>query len=64
MTQWLKESPSLSENLCLVPSTHLETHYICTPVPGDLTPSAGVQKHQAYMWYTNMDGDETPIHVK
>lgn len=52
--QQLRTLSALSDDLGSIPSIHWWLTTVYTPVPRNLTPSFGLQGHQAYMWYTDM----------
>lgn len=45
----------------LVPKSQLKT---VIPVSEGLTPSSGLREYQAYMWWTDIQPDKTPIQIK
>lgn len=57
MVQCLRVLFALSENLGLVPSTHM-----VALVLGDLMASAGAHRHQTCTWCIDVYGGKTPIH--
>lgn len=53
------------EGLALLPTTQMVAlQASITPVLRDLMSSSDLSKHQVYMWYIHMKGDEESIHRK
>ena len=59
MALQIKTPAIVVEDLGLIPSTHMVTHNHLTPVPGPLTPSSDICRHQAHMWCVNIHCEQS-----
>lgn len=55
----------LAEDQDLIPRTRMVVaSTVCDPVPGDPTPSFGLQGQQVHAWYTYLHVGNIFIHIK
>lgn len=65
MASRLRSHSALSNDLALIPSTHVATHnHPKLTALRDMSLSCCLQGHQPYMWYIDTHEDKILTHIK